>query len=344
MYRLSLIAVCFIGIQASPDFSSVLAQTPHGTALTIACEDCHNTSGWDFIGEGAAFNHDEVGFDLVDGHKFVDCKKCHSTLIFEEAASDCISCHIDVHAMSVGDDCVRCHDERNWLVNNIPELHEINGFPLLGQHRLVSCTECHQSESQLRWDWVGNDCISCHLDDFVSTTEPNHQLSNFSHECAECHSPGAESWGQAETFHLFFPLEGKHEIPDCAECHLSADYTQASPECVSCHMDDYLSTNSPNHSELGYGLDCAICHTGDIWNDATFLNHDDMFFPIFSGEHDGEWDSCTDCHTEANYSTFSCIECHEHNDQNDLAQEHRDEDDFVYESTACYSCHPTGEE
>ena len=76
----------------------------------------------------------------------------------------------------------------------------------------------------------------------------------------------------------------------------------------------------------------------------THIPDDDMFFPIYSGEHEGEWNSCTDCHTESNYSTFSCIECHEHNDQNDLTQEHRDVDDFVYESSDCFACHPTGEE
>jgi len=416
MYRLSLIVVCLMWLLTYSEDSSVLAQTPHGTSLSIACEDCHNTSGWEYIGEGAVFKHNDVGFDLVDGHSYVDCKKCHSSLVFEEAESDCISCHTDVHSMSVGDDCVRCHDERNWLVNNIPELHEMNGFPLLGQHKLAYCSECHKSESQLRWDWLGNDCISCHLDDFMTTISPNHQLSDFSQECADCHSPGAESWAGAENFHMFFPLEGKHDIHDCAECHLSEDYDSASPECVSCHMDDFLVTTSPNHEDLGFGTDCAkchlgddwepalfpdhdmfplvgkhdiqdcaachdvtdysnissecifchqddfnntdspnhvesgfneecvLCHTGDTWDEASYDLHDDLFFPIFSGEHEDEWDSCNECHLGPDYSTFSCIDCHEHDNPSRLAQDHRDEDDYVYESEACYSCHPDGEE
>ena len=338
MYRLSsIVYVLLVGAGLS-------AQTPHGASLTIACEDCHNTGGWEFIGEGARFAHDNVGFELKLSHLEADCKSCHSTLVFDEAESSCISCHDDMHSMSVGDDCIRCHDERNWLVDNIPELHEINGFPLLGQHRLISCSECHLSESNLRWDWIGSDCTTCHIEDYHATSAPNHIQLGFSLECVECHSPASQSWGVTESFHLFFPLEGKHDINDCAACHLGESYSNASPECVSCHEDDFFATTSPNHLALNFGTDCTMCHIGDSWGQANFNLHDDLYFPIFFGKHEGEWDTCTDCHLGGNFTSFSCIDCHEHNDQQDLTNEHDGEDDFVYESEACFFCHPTGEE
>jgi len=78
---------------------------------------------------------------------------------------DCASCHVDIHSQSVGNDCVRCHTSETWLVDNIPELHEENGFPLIGSHSNLSCVECHTSETTLRFDRVGNECISCHRDD-----------------------------------------------------------------------------------------------------------------------------------------------------------------------------------
>jgi hypothetical protein len=73
------------------------------------------------------------------------------------------------------------------------------------------------------------------------------------------------------------------------------------------------------------------------------FDHDDLFFPIYSGKHDGEWDECSDCHTEpTNYSVFSCITCHEHN-QSEMDNEHREVSGYVYDSDACYNCHPNGD-
>jgi hypothetical protein len=43
------------------------------------------------------------------------------------------------------------------------------------------------------------------------------------------------------------------------------------------------------------------------------------------------------------FGVFSCLTCHEHN-QSEMDDEHDDVPGYVYESTACYGCHPTGEE
>jgi hypothetical protein len=86
------------------------------------------------------------------------------------------------------------------------------------------------------------------------------------------------------------------------------------------------------------------CHSQNAWTPATF-DHDSKYFPIYSGEHAGEWNQCSECHTtQNNYTLFSCIDCHEHN-QTDMDSKHIGEvSGYVYQSTACYDCHPNGTE
>jgi hypothetical protein len=80
----------------------------------------------------------------------------------------------------------------------------------------------------------------------------------------------------------------------------------------------------------------------DTWGDATFEQHDQVF-PINSGAHAGRWTSCADCHTVPDdFSSFSCLTCHEHS-QARMDDKHLGEvSGYVYESSACLSCHPRG--
>ena len=66
---------------------------------------------------------------------------------------------------------------------------------------------------------------------------------------------------------------------------------------------DYTHTTNPNHFAADLNTDCAECHTTNPgWKPAEFIQHDAQFFPVYSGEHGGEWNSCTDCHLNpANY-------------------------------------------
>ena len=45
-----------------------------------------------------------------------------------------------------------------------------------------------------------------------------------------------------------------------------------------------------------------------------------------------------------NFSQFSCIDCHEHNNQAELADDHRGINGYRFQSSACYGCHPDGED
>ena len=107
-------------------------------------------------------------------------------------------------------------------------------------------------------------------------------------------------------------------------------------------MPEYNNTTDPNHTASGFGTDCAQCHDETAWGNATF-DHDSQFFPIYSGNHNGEWNACTDCHNNASdYSVFTCIDCHEHDDQNSVNDDHNEVSGYSYNSNACFNCHPNG--
>jgi HKD family nuclease len=114
-------------------------------------------------------------------------------------------------------------------------------------------------------------------------------------------------------------------------------------DCVGCHLDDYNNTTDPDHQFAMFPNDCIQCHNEGAWIPSTF-DHDGMYFPIYSGKHKDEWNTCMDCHiNSSNYSIFSCIDCHEHNNQSQVDDDHSEVDGYQYESNACFMCHPNGE-
>ena len=203
------------------------AQNPHGTALKYDCKACHTPGSWSYSANNNLFDHEKTGFALEGRHEDAACKSCHSNLVFEDATPSYVACHTDVHSMSVGNDCARCHSPDNWLVDNIPELHEANGFPLLGAHRFMACTDCHQSETNLRWERIGNECSICHLDDYAGTQTPNHAQQGFSTNCTECHDPFAPEWKYA----VFFGHNKADSFPIASGNHGPGVWT----ECTDCH-------------------------------------------------------------------------------------------------------------
>ncbi len=108
----------------------LFSQSPHGDDLTFNCDDCHNPSGWKMIKGTYIFNHDSTSFSLEGQHRTIDCKMCHTSLVFSKAASECMSCHTDMHYQTVGFDCERCHTPKSWIVDNIIDIHRQGRFPL----------------------------------------------------------------------------------------------------------------------------------------------------------------------------------------------------------------------
>jgi hypothetical protein len=338
MRVLSFILICCLFM-----FLRQRASHPHGDDFKLGCGICHSPEGWHLDKTIYSFDHNTTKLPLTGQHTKTDCRLCHPTLVFKEAKTDCIDCHTDMHQATVGLDCARCHSTASWLVTNITEIHQVSRFPLLGAHRTADCTDCHLSESLARFDVIGVNCIDCHRQDYIATTRPNHAGAGFSEDCSVCHPVNSFQWTGAGFNHSFFTLTEGHSTPECADCHLTGNYSDANPDCFSCHQDDYTATTNPVHSTMGFPTTCNTCHTlAPGWTPASFKDHDSQSFPIYSGKHKGTWSSCNECHTNpSNYSQFTCLSCHEHNKAS-MDSEHDEESGYSYTSTACLNCHPTG--
>lgn len=337
MYRLPqiiLILILFTGL--------IKSQNPHGESFKIDCAKCHTSDSWTVDFKNIGFNHKTTRFSLNGRHDQIDCKECHTSLILSDVKNECIECHEDMHNNTVSSQCNNCHNEDDWIIDDYDKLHDESGFPLTGSHRPLDCAECHTNSVELIFEPLSNECISCHQNNYNEAKTPNHIEENFSTDCFLCHDLNADSWVIA---HDFFPLDKGHAISDCFTCHTDSDYRNTSPECFSCHSEDYNNTTNPDHQVGSFSKDCSVCHTLDLgWTPAEYENHDDNDFPIFSGKHKGEWSQCTDCHIDPNnYAVFTCIDCHKHR-KSKMDDKHDDESGYVYESNACYKCHPDGSE
>lgn len=318
-----------------------ISQNPHGDNLKIDCKNCHTSDSWEIDSDYISFDHSITNFQLNGLHKEVDCKNCHLSLIFTEINDNCIDCHQDIHQNTVYPSCSNCHDESSWLISDIDQMHDQTGFPLFGAHVVVQCNDCHDKIDELIFEPISNECISCHADDFYSTLEPNHEKENYSFDCYLCHELDANNWLIS---HDFFPLEEGHNIEECVLCHDDNNYLSTSSDCISCHEIDYNKTSNPDHNLNMFGQDCTECHSLSLdWMPVEYKSHDENDFPIYSGKHKGEWNSCIDCHLiSSDYSIFTCIDCHEHQ-KSDMDNKHNDVSGYNYESTSCFECHPDGD-
>jgi hypothetical protein len=235
-------------------------------------------------------------------------------------------------------DCVKCHSEEGWtpIRKKADFKHSEVGRSLAGSHKRVACRSCHLT---LEFAHVGGACADCHRD--VHRGE-------FGFHCETCHV--AKSWDNRRQMwdnhaKTLFPLNGAHATLDCGVCHFERSpfqYALTPTECFSCHADDYAGTTDPDHQIAGFPTDCRLCHGTQSWDPLGFPQHDAAYFPINSGTHAGEWDTCTDCHTMSGvFNTFECIFCHAHG-EGEMGRQHEGEDGYAWDSDSCYSCHPRG--
>ena len=305
------------------------------------CMECHTTlPGW----TPATFEH--TSFPLTQGHAINECNQCHDESgtipMFQPIVSPAMSLIIlpppipITFLADINNVCMECHTTMpGWT----PATFDHTSFPLTLGHAINECNQCHVGGN---YSNVSTECFSCHETDYIATTNPNHLAAGINVVCMECHTtmPG---WTPATFDHSGFPLTLGHAINECNQCHVGGNYTNLSTECFSCHEPDYIATTNPNHLSAGINNVCMECHTTmPGWKPAEFAIHDAQFFPIFSGRHRDQWNSCTECHSNtANYSLFSCLDCHEHN-RTAMDDKHSGENGYEYNSLACLDCHPTG--
>ncbi|MDZ4698140.1 MAG: cytochrome c3 family protein [Rhodothermales bacterium] len=326
----------------------------HQGAYSQNCADCHNTTLFQDV-EGIGV-HARTSFPLTGTHAQLTCVTCHTDDVggaFTSLESTCESCHQDDydHATSLDHvaagfplTCETCHNTVNWQGTLFDHQLASNGFVLLGAHEQEPCSACHRSPDLTPIFAAQNDqdCISCHQPDYTD----EHAGSGFPTTCLECHS--TETWDGATFDHVLasegFALIGAHDALACETCHSMPDLTPLftpanDQDCITCHQQDY----SDEHTGTGFPNTCLDCHNTTTWDGATF-DHDDLYFPIYSGNHRGEWsNNCQSCHLQpANYASFSCEgACHEHTKAK-MDNEHQGENGYTFDFPLCLNCHPNG--
>jgi len=327
--------------------------SPHGEWDTaLFCNDCHSAAVWSPMDPNASFDHlEDAKFELLASHAAQDCASCHTGLEFVPPLNqirECADCHNDVHDAKLVQSCETCHNSDSFRDIDGFALHLNTSFPLIGSHEVIACESCHADDFGGSFFGDQPTCISCHEPEYLETTVVPHLENGFSENCEDCHTQHV--WPDAifpnhASLSNGFELIGAHDFAGCESCHIQPSFelvynAQDQNDCYACHSSEY----EDEHRNSGFPLNCLECHSQNTWDDPDSFDHDVPFFPIYSGSHKGEWNNCSDCHQAApDMTSFSCIDCHEHQ-RDDMDDEHDDVLDYVYESLACFSCHPDGKE
>ena len=299
-------------------------QDVHNAELGATCDRCHSVQSWlvpDMIRKHAA-----TRFSLVGMHATVPCQECHVSEQKHQYVglrTDCYGCHQrdydgttapNHRASGLGTDCQSCHavNALNWQGVNFAGGgtfdHARTGFPLVGAHAAVGCTQCHTSGT---FGVLSTQCFSCHQQDFTTANAPPH--TGFVTDCSTCHTTMA--WQPATFDHnakTSFPLTGAHAaVTPCTACHVNNVYAGLSTACYSCHSTQFTAAATPV-PHTGFPTDCSGCHTTNPgWTPSTYSHANAT--PRFPQDTRHLNAGCAKCHqTPTNYTTTCCTNsgCH----------------------------------
>ncbi len=295
---------------AAQNFEQGPARSPHGP-LNVACTSCHTATSWTPLRSVLEFSHGTTGFALLGLHANVDCRLCHTKLVFANVGKKCADCHADIHRRQFGAQCEQCHTVKGWQGASVQAVrtHQ-NRFPLLGAHAAAECESCHRGAASAQYTGLSTDCASCHLKSYQQTKAFNHQAAAMPLNCAQCH--GVDDWRALSFDHnqfSGFTLDGAHARVECGSCHKAGTFTGTPKDCFSCHAPQYSATLDPNHAKAGFPKDCSNCHTPVTWAGATF-NHASMAAYQLTGAHTRL--DCNSCHKNGAFAATrgDCYSCH----------------------------------
>lgn len=302
-------------------------------------------------------DHDALFFQIFSGrHKgrWESCATCHTDPA-NTSFFTCFECH--AHNQSSMDSrhrgisgyaynsltCVSCHGPGE--IRRYKE-HDIQFFPIFsGTHNntWIGCADCHTDS----YDRKTYSCVTCHEHSSELMNPAHKAVTGYifeSNSCLGCH-PNGMTGDFFEHDAAFFPIySGVHNgtWDDCTNCHTDRS-NRTVYSCVTCH-EHSQELMDPAHTGIAdydfNSTNCLACHPGGEIGD--FEQHDNLYFPIYSGAHRNQWENCVTCHNESgNRKVFTCIDCHEHN-KDSTDRHHTRISDYRWESNACYDCHPRG--
>jgi hypothetical protein len=221
------------------------SQDVHSGRFGRDCASCHGEVRWKPDG----YDHAKLTqFSLLGAHARLDCHGCHTAdTATQKLATDCAGCHRaqDPHGGKLGSACDQCHGNESWR-GHVRFDHDLTKYPLLGQHVLASCAQCHAS---LNFSDAATSCVACHRAQDV-------HKGSLGEECASCHSPnGWNNWEFDHAKQTGFALTGAHRKLDCAGCHREPPKkVKLSTDCASCHAKDDIHVGE-------FGRQCERCHS-----------------------------------------------------------------------------------
>jgi hypothetical protein len=293
------------------DFNNTRNPNHAAAGFPQDCTLCHTTTQW----KGARFDHNTATkFPLTGAHLTASCTDCHKNNVFAGLSTSCVSCHLANYnsttspnhaAAGFPQDCAVCHTTTQWKGARFDH-NTATKFPLTGAHLTAACTDCHKNNV---FAGLSTSCVSCHLANYNSTTNPNHVAAGFPQDCTLCHT--TTQWKGAVFDHsrTGFILTGAHLSAACVQCHANNQFAGTPRQCSACHLTNYNSTTNPNHAAAGFPQDCSLCHTTTSWAGATFNHSTATSFPL-TGAHTSV--QCSTCHQNNVFAGLStaCVSCH----------------------------------
>jgi hypothetical protein len=236
--------------------------SPHGSAISDLCQDCHRTEGFKFVSH---FDHKKIANWSLEGrHSEISCQKCHADHLLGKykiattqtkiKPTACANCHVDVHSGSMGTNCASCHNLDSFTLERGQQVHDLGFFKLSGAHDKLSCNSCHRSDTNLQGE--GMFCNTCHEKNDI-------HLGKMGPTCGDCH--GQNAWLPTTFKHnqTAFKLTGAHRYVECASCHKNQVYQGLPNDCYFCHSDSKLTGITAHQN--GIVQDCADCHSTISW-------------------------------------------------------------------------------
>lgn len=251
-----------------------------------------------------------------------------------------------------------------WLAASFPHVMLNPGKLVAGHQDLKNkCESCHKPF----WGISSEKCISCHKPSEIGKDSiKGNNASAFFHgslstkECTSCHTDHKGINPTVSLSKFNHNLLSATDQTTCNSCHsrpLDNLHKQLSSSCNNCHnTDGWKSSIIFNHNMIqgvgksncischdkpkdnfhdSFDNNCLKCHGTEKWFPSTF---DHSIYFRLDRNHNAK---CNTCHSDNNFSIYTCYGCHEHSERK-LRAEHNEEG--IYNFSNCISCHRSGNE
>jgi len=272
-------------------------------------------------------------------------------------ADNCLACHAPFRGAAT-DRCVSCHALADIGARTT------SGAPLEGRTRPAASVSFHQQLTAQRCDSCHSehgrrterrfshalllpatraDCVICH----AAPTNAVHR--DLRVKCNQCHT--TEHWAPATFDHASLASAARARCESCHEAPTNAVHRDLRVSCDKCHTTEHWAPASFDHASLPSATlarceschrapadsyhrqittACAQCHSPQRWKPSTF-DHDKSF--ALDGDHNT---SCATCHTDDDFTRYTCFGCHEHTPANIRAKH---EEEGIGDLDDCVKCH-----